>query len=457
MRLIDRIRYRQMFYNEALASGAAVLTTSYGSPDRETILPTLASMANNAYSGNGVVFAAILARVMLGSEAQFKYQNLLNNRLFGNNDPDGLPVLENPWPGGTTGELIARAIQDVDLAGNFYVAKGSDQLLRLRPDQVTIVSESARDAATGNSYRRVTGYLWDPTPTPGVAGPSKSAELYTVDEVAHWSPIPDPLANWRGMSWLTPVIREIAADAALTTYKQRYLDNAASPNLLIKYKQKLQPETIDLLRERITARHGGADNAFRTMILDQGADTTVIGNTLEQMNFSTVQAAGENRILVASGVPSIVVGIEAGLNASTYSNYQQAMRRFADLTMRPLWRSLCACLEKLIVVPGPARLWYDTSDIAALRQGEQERAQTSLTQATAIGELVKYGFDPMSAVAAVTADDFGQLTHPGLPLNITSDVPMAKPAPIVLPGPGAGVVSATAPAPDTTPTNGKGP
>ena len=115
MRLIDRIRYRQMFYNEALASGAAVLTTSYGSPDRETILPTLASMANNAYSGNGVVFAAILARVMLGSEAQFKYQNLLNSKLFGNNDPDGLPVLENPWPGGTTGELIARAIQDVEI------------------------------------------------------------------------------------------------------------------------------------------------------------------------------------------------------------------------------------------------------------------------------------------------------------------------------------------------------
>jgi hypothetical protein len=30
--------------------------------------------------------------------------------------------------------------------------------------------------------------------------------------VAHWSPIPDPLANFRGMSWLTPVLREIDAD-----------------------------------------------------------------------------------------------------------------------------------------------------------------------------------------------------------------------------------------------------
>jgi phage portal protein BeeE len=86
-------------------------------------------------------------------------------------------------------------------------------------------------------------------------------------------------------------------------------------------------------------------------VLDEGADATVIGNSFEQMNFSTVQAAGENRIIIASGVPGIVIGSKEGLMAATYSNYEQAMRRFADVTMRPLWRSVCACLSKLVAVP----------------------------------------------------------------------------------------------------------
>ena len=84
----------------------------------------------------------------------------------------------------------------------------------------------------------------------------------------------------------------------------------------------------------------------------------MVGSTFEQMAFSTVQAAGENRILVASGVPGIVVGSKEGLQAATYSNYEQAIAPVrADLTMRPLWRSACAALAQLVDVPAGAQLW----------------------------------------------------------------------------------------------------
>jgi hypothetical protein len=46
------------------------------------------------------------------------------------------------------------------------------------------------------------------------------------------------------MSWLTPVVREINADQAMTDYKRRFLDNSATPNLLIKYQQKLTPAAL---------------------------------------------------------------------------------------------------------------------------------------------------------------------------------------------------------------------
>ena len=87
-------------------------------------------------------------------------------------------------------------------------------------------------------------------------------------------------ADFRGMSPLTPVTRDLAGDDGMAAYKVKYLTNAASPNLLIKYAQKLQPSTVDSLRERMAARYGGPDNAGKTLILDQGADITLVGNSL---------------------------------------------------------------------------------------------------------------------------------------------------------------------------------
>lgn len=410
MRLLDRLTRRYsgdlgqgLWNGKGDASGAAVLTTTYGQNGNEPILPQLVSTAVQAYGSNAVVFGAILARLMLFSEAEFKFRRLRDKSMYGS---AALLPLEQPWPNGTTGELLARMIQDADLAGNAYVWNAGGQLVRLRPDWVTIVSELVVDVM-GRPYRRVIGYYYEP-PVNSSEGPPR---FYTVDEVAHWSPIPDPWANFRGMSWLTPVLREVQSDNAMTAYKIKYLENAASPNLLIKYTQKLGSATVERLQDRITARHGGVDNAFRTLILDEGADATVIGNTFEQMNFSTVQAAGENRIIIASGVPGIVIGSKEGLMAATYSNYEQAMRRFADLTMRPLWRSVSACLAQLVAVPSDSRLWFDTTDIAALRQGEKERADTMLVRSQAASALVAAGFEPDSVVSALNAGDMTLLVH----------------------------------------------
>lgn len=439
MRLVDKLlrtRYDDWWGGQGEASGAAVLTTSYGSPDREEILPQLVSSSKIAYGSNAVVFGAILARIMLFSEASFAFRDLADKHLFGANSLDGrsgrpLRKLETPWPNGTTGELLARMIQDVDLAGNAYIWDAGEQLVRLRPDWVTIVSELVQDPA-GRTFRKLLGYYYSPPVTLVNEGPPG---FFTADEVAHWSPIPDPWATFRGMSWLTPVLREISADNAMTTYKIRYLENAASPNLLIKYTQKLNAGVAQQIGERVAARHGGVDNAFRTLVLDEGPDVTVIGNSFEQMNFATVQAAGENRIVIASGVPGIVIGSKEGLMAATYSNYEQAMRRFADITMRPLWRSASACLAKLVTVPAGARLWYDISDIAALRQGEKELADTMFVKAQMIGELVRFGFDPESVVAASASGNMDLLEHKGLPVEVTTYVPKAAPPAIKLADP----------------------
>ena len=403
-RLIDTLlRKRDGGYWEGLASGAAVLTTTYGSPDREALLPQVAGWAQQANGSDAVVFAAIMARMHLFSEARFQFQRNADRGLFGN---QSLQILEHPWPGGTSGELLARMEQDVSVAGNCYIwsEPGGDRLARLRPDWVTIISEIVRPPG-GGQYRNKIGYWWEP---PKSVLDQGKGEFYPVEEVAHWAPIPDPQADFRGMSWMTPVYRDINADSGLAQYKIKYLENSASPNMLIKYAAKLQPGTIDALRERMHARYGGVDNAFRTLVLDQGADVTVIGNSLQQMDFANVVQAGTDRILGAALVPPLVIGLEPIKGAG--KSYEQVMRHFADLWARPQWRSACAALQRICPPPGEgARLWVDTGQIGALQDGLQVQAQVALVNAQALLTTVQAGYTRESAMAYVESGDVSLL------------------------------------------------
>jgi HK97 family phage portal protein len=405
------------------------MSTAFGKPDNEKILPLYLN-AVDAYATSGVVFGVILARLALFSEAEFKFQRKADKSLYGTG---ALSLLEDPWPNGSTGELLARMEQDVSMAGNAYIRNAGTQLERLRPDGVTIISELTVDPVTDSEVRTCVGYIYDTT----AFDQDRMVEFYPVEEVAHWSPIPDPLATFRGMSWMTPVLREVNADQAMTDYKRAYLENAATPNLLVKYQRKVSQSAIDRLSEQFSAKHGGVNNAFKTLILDEGADATAIGNTFNQMSYAATQAAGENRIAVAAGVPAIVAGLKEGLESATYSNYGLAMRRFADLTMRPNWRSACAALARLIDVPDDSRLWFDTSAIAALQEGEKERADTMSVLASAASALINAGYEPASVNSALAASDVTLLKHTGMvsvqlqpPGSQKPEAEPSKPAPI---------------------------
>lgn len=395
-----------------------MFTSAYFAPSNgtEMIKGEFASYVVDGYQSNSIVFSVILARAMLFSEAEFKFRDNRDKRIFTTADLD---ILETPWPGATTGELLWRMEQDGSIAGNAFVRRTpAGWLQRLRPDLVDIIS-----VETVDDDHQVLGYVY------WADGRASGEYLYfPVDEVAHWSPVPDPLSRFRGMSWLTPVVREIRSDIAMSDHKESYFRNAASPNMLIRYPGPLTATTAEDIQTRVTARHAGPTNAWRTMVVDQGADVTLLGSNMRDAAFVDLQAAGENRIAAAGGVPGIVVGLREGLEAATYSNYAQAMRRFADLTMRPLWRSAAASLAKLVVVPAGARLWYDTTDIAALREGETERAQTASVNATAMQVLISAGYTPDSVTRAVISGDFALLTHTGL-VSVQLQTPGGSPAP----------------------------
>ncbi|WP_063042130.1 MULTISPECIES: phage portal protein [Nocardia] len=393
----------------------------YGNPDPkvEKIDNDFPAYVNSAYKSSGVVFACCEARRSIFSEVRFAYQRMDRERP-GDIEPGKgkLDVLEEPWENGTTGDLLSRAIQDVDMAGNHYAVREDrpgkpPRIRRLRPDWVEII-------LTGDPTMDPEVNIWGYIYKPGNTQDKKKWKVYPADgsngAIAHWAPIPDPDAQFRGMSWMTPVLPEIVGDKAASKHKNKFFSNAATPNIAVALKETVSKDDFQEFVAEMNGSHKGLDNAYKTLYLGGGADVKVIGANMQQLDFKNVIGAGETRIAAAARVHPSIVGLSEGMAGSSLNegNFQAAKDAFASGTMRPLWRSLCAAYSVLVDIPAGMRLFYDDREIAFLRDDKEKLARLEQMEATTISRLVMQGFTPESTVAAVLAKDWDLLEHTGL-------------------------------------------
>lgn len=415
--------YAQMvaqFQYNGLTYGAGLTQTLSDGSSTERPSPDFIGLAQGAYGANGVVFACMLVRMLVFSSVRFRWQRLRNGAPSDSFGTADLSLLERPWPGGTTQDMLTRMIQDADLAGNSYWTRQGDELIRLRPDWVEIVGAKRyltdySNRGTGQVGWRKMGYLY----TEGGPGSGADPVAFTVNEVAHYHPIPDPLCVFSGMSWLTPILREIQADQAMTRHQRKFFDNGATPNMVIKHDQGADMEKVKRFSEMMQEKHAGVQNAYKTLHLYPGADVTPVGSNLKDIDFKSVRGGGETRVAAAAGVPPVIVGLSEGLQAATYSNYGQARRRLSDGTAHPLWQNLAGSLEPLLTMPGRSgstdvRLWYDASNVPFLREDEGDAATIASTTATTIKTYIDAGYEPDSVVMALEANDLTLLQHSGL-------------------------------------------
>ena len=287
----------------------------------EDIDGSFAGLVQGAFRSDAVVFACMMARLRVFRQARFQFQELRDGKpgkLYGR---PTLDILEHPWANAGTGDLLARMITDADLAGNSFWTRRGSSLRRLRPDWVTIAlgSPSDPDIEAGDIDAEVLGYIYHP----GGRTSGREPEGLLPSEVAHFAPIPDPLASFRGMSWLTPLVREIAADKQMTEHKSLYLANGGTPNMVVSLdkdmKEAASPkafqEWIEAFR-KVNPTSGF--EKFKTMYLAGGTSMEVVGSTLQQIDFKSVQGAGETRIAAAAGMQKLAdAGVEAPIGTAT--------------------------------------------------------------------------------------------------------------------------------------------
>jgi phage portal protein BeeE len=400
-------------------------------PDQERIEHEFAGYVEGAGKGNGIVFACCYARLRVFVDVQFGWRDRVDMQLGPFYDSPELALLRRPWPTGTLSNLLAWMELDATFAGNSYVTWCDDEgrfgraargpglrLTRLRPDWVTLVIGSHSEDPYAIDAR-VVGLLYEP-PTSGL-GVSTRAQpvLLLPQEVCHYSPIPDPAARFRGMSWLTPVLREIGADIAATEHKSKFFENGAALQTVVSLDKDLSPEQVNEFAAVFKAQHEGVRNAYKTMFLGGGADVTMRGVDLKSVDFKAVQGGGETRIAAAAGVHPVVVGLSEGLSGSSLNagNYSAARRNVGDGTLRHLWGEAAASLETLFPLPRPtAELRPDTRETAFVREDAEKLAEIQFRRAQGLRTLVDAGWSPDAAVEYLRTDDMSRLTgnHSGL-------------------------------------------
>ncbi len=392
---------------------------TYKPSNKEPIPTDFAGYAARGMQGNGPLFTLIDKRQKLFSQVKFAFRRFATGEMF---TTDALAPLERPWPNGTTGELMIRMEQDSTLAGNFYaVEPSSGGIRRVRPDFMTILLGSDDDAQTDEEMNEaeteILGYIYKPGGRWSRAKPT----FYLPEEVIHYSPIPDPLAIFRGMSWITPVLREIEGDQAATDHKLNFFRNGATPNMVVRFDPNIvkTPDDAKLFMEVMNASHSGVANAYKTMYLSAAADVKVVGSDLKQLDFKITQGAGESRLAAASGVPPSISGFSEGMQGSTLNegNYGAQKQVFSDLTMESLWGIAAQSLAQLVVVPSGAELVADKRNVPFLAEDKKIAAETFALKMQALNAGLMSGYDSDALIEAVDTLDVRKLlgAHNGLP------------------------------------------
>lgn len=404
----DWVAEKIIFGSQAYTSA---FQSTWSADPVERVTDSFAGYISGVLKQNGIIFACMVARMSIFTEAWPIYRRERKGRLGDYFSAPPLDLLKKPFPGGTSGDLLARALFDADLAGNAYIAKVGGELIRLRPDWVEILL-APRDTVLGQVGYKKVGYAY----YEGGNFQTKNPAIFLLDEVAHFAPTPDPDASYRGMSWITPVVREIMADGQATKHKLKFFENSATPNLAVSLPETITPEKYKAYVETMKNQYDGVDNAYKTLYTGGGADVTVIGADMKQLDFKVTQGAGETRIAAAARIHPVLVGLSEGMQGSALNagNYNSARRSTADMTFRPLWRNFFGSMQAIIPTPADAVLTFDPSSVAFLREDEKDIAEVQSMKAQTIQTLVNAGFEPDSVIQAVANEDMTLLVHTGL-------------------------------------------
>ena len=165
------------------------------------------------------------------------------------------------------------------------------------------------------------------------------------ENVVHIRQGMDPDDHRRGFSPLRSVMRELAGDEAAGQFAVALLHNMAVPGVILSPKDDSMGgpsrEEAEAIAQAFKSKFSGA-NRGAPMIMTGAMDVDVLSFTPEQLNLKALRRLPEERVSSVLGVPAILAGLGAGLDAATYNNTKELREFFTEQKMIPMWSAVAS-------------------------------------------------------------------------------------------------------------------
>lgn len=209
----------------------------------------------------------------------------------------------------------------------------------------------------------------------------QAGKLYFLrnQDVLHFRDGLDPYQLRLGLDPLGSAYRELVGDNESSGYYVSVLKNMGIMPLLISMKDP-GVELIDADKKEIKDMIEDAttgDNRGRPAIVDSALEFHEMGLTPEKMLLQTAGMRPESRICALTGINAVVLGLQAGLEHSTYSNMEEARRAAWEDGIVPRLELVNAELTTQVLPAYEGLSGYDA-------QREEWRVGTDLRQVTAL-------------------------------------------------------------------------
>lgn len=119
---------------------------------------------------------------------------------------------------------------------------------------------------------------------------------------------------------------------AAEEYGARFFGNNAAPGGVLTTDRRLNPDTVERIKESWNQAHQGPERAFRTAILEEGLSWQSIGMKPEEAQFIETRKFQTQEIARLYRVPPHMIG---DLDRATFSNIEHQALEFVTHTMRP--------------------------------------------------------------------------------------------------------------------------